>query len=113
MAADETLRGSTDRPGTGHPSSHCYPSTAGLSRDDHHRVLASDRRRHVLQIVAARPSPVALEALAAAVVAREGDDPADETAREHAAISLHHVHLPLLDEHGVVEYDTDERRIAA
>lgn len=111
MPADEILRGSTDRTGTCHASSHGYPSTATLPESDRHRVLASDRRRHVLDVVAARSLPVALDALAAAVVADEGGDPADERTRERAAISLHHVHLPLLDEYGVVAYDADENEI--
>ncbi|MFC7137474.1 DUF7344 domain-containing protein [Halobaculum litoreum] len=43
------------------------------------------------------------------MVAREPDaDPAADAARRDAAISLHHVHLPLLADFGLVEYDAGE-----
>ena len=113
MPADETLRGRTDGPGTSTDGTHDYPSTVTLPDGERHRVLASDRRRHVLDIVATRSRPVALDSLAAAVLAREGADPADGEAREHAAISLHHVHLPLLDDYDVLEYDAEENRVVA
>ncbi|MFC7096684.1 DUF7344 domain-containing protein [Halobaculum marinum] len=114
MPADETLRGSADGPPMHGDPSHASLLTTTLSESERHRVLSSERRRHVLAVVSARESPVSLAALAAAVVAREDDaDPADDTAREHAKISLHHVHLPMLDERGVLQYDTDAHVICA
>lgn len=114
MPAEETLRGSTKFPSVHDASSRRYPSTAALSESDRHRVLSSARRRHVLAITAGRPSPVPLAALAAAVVAREDDaHPSDDETRDRVAVSLHHVHLPLLDEFGVLEYDTERREIEA
>ncbi|GAA0208559.1 DUF7344 domain-containing protein [Halobaculum roseum] len=113
MPADDVLRGPSDQSESLDEPIGRYPSTAALPEDERHRVLASERRRHVLGIAAARPAPIPLEALAAAVVAREDADPADDETREHAVISLHHVHLPLLDDHGVVEYDPNERELLA
>lgn len=114
MPADETLRGSADGPPMHGEPSRVSPLTTALSETARHRVLSSERRRHVLAVVESRQSPVSLAALTAAVVAREdGATPADDTAREHVCISLHHVHLPMLDQHDVLEYDVDANLVRA
>lgn len=79
---------------------------AELSESDRHRLLGVERRRHVLSVLARRRPPVDVETLATEVAAREsGVDGPDEDAVERVAVSLHHTHLPLMADLGVVEYD--------
>lgn len=79
-----------------------------LSESDRHRLLADRRRRVLLDVLADRDGPVELTDLAATVAARE-----DGTDDERVAIDLHHHHLPLLDDLGVVVYDPARNRILA
>ncbi|WP_313693253.1 DUF7344 domain-containing protein [Halorarum halobium] len=88
------------------------------------RTLAADgRRRDVVGILREGEGDRALDGLARDVVLREGGcderstadgsdaaPPAD--AVSSAALTLHHSHLPKLDDAGVVEYDPDERRVS-
>lgn len=82
-----------------------------LSESERHRVLASDRRRTVLAVLGERRAPSDLRRLAEAVARREADDSTTPGDAERVAISLHHRHLPLLDDLGVVAYDPDARRV--
>jgi len=84
-----------------------YAGTAGLSTSDRHRVLAAKHRRRALDVLAEQTTPVDLETLAAAVAAHEGEAGADEETVEQVTISLHHTHLPLMADVGVVDYDPD------
>lgn len=89
-----------------------HPSVAGLSETDRHRLLAAERRRLALTVLAERPPSVDLAELAAEVAAREpGIDATDAEAVEHVAITLHHTHLPTLAEKGVIDYDLRTQRI--
>ncbi|RXK51542.1 DUF7344 domain-containing protein [Halorientalis pallida] len=85
---------------------------AGLATSDRHRALADERRRTLLSILEAPPVPRRLDDLAAAVATAEadGDVPAPEAA-ESVRIALHHCHLPMLSELGLLDYDPDARRI--
>lgn len=56
-----------------------------------------------------RAAPVPLDELTAAVE----DRTADAGDRTRIAISLHHTHLPMLDDAGLVDYDADTNRITA
>lgn len=72
------------------------------------RLLGASRRRSILAELDRSNSPLSLEALARGVVSRErGVGPAEvpEKSLRDAMISLHHVHLPMLDEAGLLEYD--------
>ncbi|AGB16271.1 hypothetical protein Halru_1665 [Halovivax ruber XH-70] len=76
-----------------------------LTDSERYRLLSSERRRRVLAILANRPGPVSCDELATMLVAEMGGNEAtDETHRE-VTISLHHTHLPMLDDLGVVTYD--------
>lgn len=76
------------------------------------RVLATDRRRLALDILEGQTTPVELEELAAGIVAREdGNTAVCEETIEQVAISLHHSHLPKLDDAGVLDYDPESHRI--
>lgn len=82
-------------------------TTAERELSERHRLLADDQRRTVLAVLSERADAIAVDELASAV-ARRSDDPA--TARTVAA-RLHHVHLPVLDEAGVVDYDRAAARV--
>ena len=88
------------------------PSTtlADLRPPDRHRLLTSERRRLTLDILEGTGTAVDLEELGRGIVAREdGIDAVDEEAVLRVAIALHHVHLPLIAEMGVLEYDPTTR----
>jgi len=89
-----------------------YAGTAGLSTSDYHELLAANRRRVVLDVLADRTTPVDLEDLAAAIAAREADgDRTEKEAVEQVALCLHHNHLPKIAEFGVIDYDPEARRV--
>jgi len=87
--------------------------TGRLRTDDRHRVLASECRRRVLAVLAARPLPMDLEELASAVVTeRTGTSPPPPGAVDDVSVSLHHNHLPMLSSLGMLGYDPDTKRIS-
>ena len=92
-------------------------TTLESSRDDNpqkypsqsqcHRVLADERRRVLLTELEGHTEPISLDALTSKIVDRERYD-GGQRATESLRISLHHLHLPMLDELGIVSYDTEE-----
>lgn len=108
-----------------HPHNHIaveYSDSADISEADFHQLLSVKRRRLAIDILADRSEPISLEALARAVTKQEGVDATSqeekvsatsEKAIEQAMITLHHHHLPKMDDIGVIEYDPDERRVAS
>lgn len=86
--------------------------SSDLSESDSLRLLESDRRKLSLDVLARRTAPVELTDLAAGVAAREDDlEAADERTVDRVAVTLHHVHLPVMAELGVVDYDPDANRV--
>lgn len=82
---------------------------ARIARDDAFHLLKDDRRRAVLRYLASGhkdgPTPVStLTAFVAAVEHEDGSTSVGEI-RERVHIALHHSHLPMLADHGVVDYD--------
>lgn len=87
-------------------------SLVDLSTSERHRLLAAERRRLVLQILTGEPLPFGLEGLAAEVAAREAaGDTVDAETVERVAITLHHTHLPVLADAGILTYDPESHRI--
>ena len=85
---------------------------ADLSMSERHRLLAAERRRLVLRILAGEPPPFSLERLAAEVAVREtAGGTVDEQTRKRVEIALHHDHLPELAAAGVLTYDAESNRI--
>lgn len=83
-----------------------------LTESETYRLLAVKRRRLALEILIRSSAPVELEALAAAVTERETDrEIGDETAVEDAAITLHHLHLPMMADLDVIDYDPEASQI--
>lgn len=86
--------------------------TAGQTRSEWHWLLAMDRRRLAMEILAGETPPTDLEALATELAAREREQGAsDGTSLEHITATLHHAHLPKLAEIGVIDYDPQTHRI--
>lgn len=75
-------------------------------------LLASGRRRAVLEVLIDRSGPADLDDLARAVAVREEAcaEPATSAVRS-VAISLYHTHLPKLASSGLLEYDTEVGRV--
>jgi len=79
-----------------------------LSEDEFHHLFRSKRRRTTLAVLARRIAPVELADLAEAVAEREdGVDATDEESIEELEILLHHLHLPMMADLGVIEYDPE------
>jgi DNA-binding transcriptional ArsR family regulator len=76
-------------------------------------LLSADRRRHVVTMLTTAERRLPVDELAEAVAVLEhGDVDAFEAADVDALrTSLHHVHLPQLDDAGVVDYDPDSRTV--
>ena len=84
-----------------------------LTESERHRLLADERRQVVLDVLPEETSELALEELATAVLEQGPTDPGDEpTSRKEVAVSLHHVHLPILADVGVLDYDAENHRVA-
>lgn len=79
------------------------------TESERYRLLASQQRRLALEHLAGQTAPVELSALASAIVTRADD--LDHEDVERVTVSLHHVHLPMLDQFGVLEYDANATRI--
>lgn len=91
---------------------HGRSGTGELTESDRHRLLGDERRRMTLDVLEQRQSPVTLEELATGIAGREGGmDGVDQETVERVAISLHHAHLPLMDDLDVVDYDPSTRRV--
>lgn len=71
-------------------------------------LLASGRRRAVLQVMVDRAGPADVDDLARAVAVREAGrpDPGASAVRS-VAVSLYHAHLPKLAASGLLEYDAE------
>lgn len=74
-------------------------------------VLAHPRRLRVLAVLEAAPAPLSLGELGRRVARAETDGESADDAE--VRISLAHVHLPKLDDAGIVRYDRDDRTVAA
>ncbi|WP_433631150.1 DUF7344 domain-containing protein [Halomicrococcus sp. NG-SE-24] len=83
-----------------------------LTDSEYFQLLSADRRRETLDVLAERTAPIELDALAAAVAAREKDvDTVTEEKVNQVSLTLHHVHLPKMADFGVVDYDSDACRV--
>ena len=88
--------------------------TIELCVGERHRLLMDPRRRLTIDLLAGTTDRIDLEQLAAGIAAREsGTDGGDESAVEHVATELHHVHLPMMAEMDVLEYDPQSRVVAS
>lgn len=91
-----------------------YWATVELSETDRHRLLASEGRRAIFDFLEERPLPIELEEMAAKLAENgiETETLERETV-EQVAISLHHTHLPKMNDFGVIDYDPAAGRVEA
>ncbi|MFB6130579.1 MAG: hypothetical protein ABEJ28_07140 [Salinigranum sp.] len=85
-------------------------SSDSASLDELLDVLANERRRVILAVLAEEPMPVDIASLARAVTRRETDATDEQLPTdvlERVQVSLHHVHLPKMDDRGVLVYDRE------
>lgn len=91
-----------------------YARTADLTESERHGLLASERRRSILDALEGRSVSIELDDLAAELAARDEHlDPTDPEGVRRLKAELHHVHLPMLSDSGVLDYDSVSRRIDA
>jgi len=74
-----------------------------IDEDERHRLLADEERRAVIDVLDDRTGAVSMSDLADDV-ARESDGDSD---RRNVEIQLHHTHLPMFEDAGLVAYDRD------
>lgn len=75
-------------------------------------VLADERRRRVVSVLARGSTPVDIETVARSVATRGTDGgKRDEGRVERVRASLYHRHLPKLDDEGILEFDPDDRLV--
>lgn len=86
------------------------PGLPTISESQRHRVLANECRRVLLKELEGHTDPVTLETLTSKIIARE-DGNGEQSASDRLPILLHHAHLPLLDELGIVDYDSEDKII--
>lgn len=77
-----------------------------LSLSDAYRVLSSQRRRLALEALESRDLPLSLDDLATGIARLEGDnDGVAPEPTERITVDLHHCHLPMLADVGIIDYD--------
>lgn len=86
-------------------------SGANLTESERHKLLTKQRRRLALDILADQSTPVTLVELAEKIAGREHDSAADEDSVKRIRTSLHHVHLPKMNELGIISYDGESNTI--
>jgi len=83
-----------------------------LSQQDRHNLLRAERRRTALRILTSEAGVNDLQELAAAIAERTaGSNPDDPDTIERLTITLHHTHLPRMDDLGILDYDPESHRI--
>ncbi|MFD1564914.1 hypothetical protein ACFR99_15355 [Haloarchaeobius amylolyticus] len=79
------------------------------------RALADEHRRAILSILVDADRPLETETLARRIAARKAETTAREVARDRVdevLTSLVHVHVPMLADASLVEYDPETGRVA-
>lgn len=80
-------------------------AAAELTETERHRLLASERRRRILTVLSGRTSPITCAELASKLARMTGTAASDPADIRPIRISLHHSHLPAMDDFGVIDYD--------
>ena len=102
-----TVRSAPDLPVDEGVLQHVLASDVG-QWDDLFRALDDPRRRAALSVLAGADPSMTRADLAAAVAARERDGVPDAETVRHVEVALQHLHLPVLEEAGLVTWRPDE-----
>lgn len=82
------------------------PTPDSLSLDETLELLANHERRDALGFLMSAPDGTAtVDELVDHLVARRAERTGERPGRGHVTTTLHHVHLPMLADAGVVVYD--------
>ncbi|WP_227357494.1 DUF7344 domain-containing protein [Haladaptatus salinisoli] len=84
-------------------------SAESASLDALFRALADARRRTILDVLSHQYHPIKLQTLAHDIASPQRGGPPEDV--EQVLQSLQHVHLPHLQEAGLIEYNTDEETV--
>jgi hypothetical protein len=88
--------------------------TQQLSRDETFDILSSQRRRSVIHFLNQRGGSVELQEISTQLAAWETGKPIDQlikAERKRVYTSLRQVHLPVLDENNIIEFDTQQKTV--
>lgn len=79
-----------------------------LTLEQKFTLLADRRRRTLLFVLGEVADPVSIGGLGERLVAREDPESAlDQSALDDVELKLHHIHIPKLAEHDVLDYDAE------
>jgi len=82
-----------------------------ISTDTALQLLADQQRREVLHRLVESNGSASMDELISAVVTNTSSPRNPDEVRNHIAVNLHHVHLPKLQDTGIIEYDTSSEAI--
>lgn len=89
-----------------------YREIADLTENERHRLLASERRRILTTILSACSPPIDLETLAKKIAERDvAVGTVDDDTVDRMMAILHHKHLPMLADMGLLETDPETNQI--
>lgn len=80
-----------------------------LTEGQRHELLANNVRRDVLAELHGIDQPIPLSDLAKAVL--DGQQRGQRRHVSSVEIELHHLHLPKLAQHGLIDYDASNREV--
>lgn len=109
VSGDESAEASADGPGGGSADG----STDELIAEDAHHILSNTRRRLTITFLQeADGESLTVRALSEEIAQVETDeDPPPRDVRKSVYTTLLQNHLPMLDTHGIVEYDDDRKEV--
>ena len=76
-----------------------------LSVEERYTLLADPHRQRVIECLDRSSDELGIETLADRIADRTDD-------RDRILLSLHHNHLPRLDDHGIIEYDHETKTVS-
>ncbi|WP_265107847.1 DUF7344 domain-containing protein [Halosolutus halophilus] len=86
--------------------------TESLAESEVFHILGNDRRRAIVQLLAAESGTVDVSDVATEIAANESDTtPVPNNLYKSVYVSLQQTHLPQLQEDAVIEYDSDAKTI--
>jgi hypothetical protein len=88
--------------------------TQDIAERDIYKILSNNRRRVTIQVLKERMPPIHIESLSDLVSNREGELSSDNPPADHeeqVRNALYHAILPMLRDHGVIEWDPESGMI--